>query len=178
MNLCNVQSNQPRLQASQYNNDGLASESQHGGHPGEYRVSLWLVVHWAISKVHTGCLGSELRHIPGWNASRVTEELWTWRLTIINMEVFEPGGIFIEKGIRFFITTDGFLTCWKVTRVALERNIEKCAAFTFQMGLLYSPEQLVFVDECSADQWMGRGYGYARQGRRAVEKAFFVWGRR
>ena len=56
----------------------------------------------------------------------------------------------------------------------MERDIEKRAAFTFQMGLLYSPEQLVFVDECSADQRMGRGYGYARQGRRAVQKAFFV----
>ena len=54
----------------------------------------------------------------------------------------------------------------------MERDIEKHAAFTFQMGLLYSPEQLVFVDECSADQRMGRGYGYARQGRRAVQKAF------
>lgn len=143
MNLCNVQSNWLCLQASQYNNDGPALESQHGGHPGEYHVSLWLVMHWAISKVHTGCLGSELQHIPRWNASQVTEELWTWRLTIINMEVFELGRIFIEKGIRFFITTDGFLTCWKVTHVAMECNIEKHAAFTFRMGLLYSPEQLV-----------------------------------
>jgi hypothetical protein len=43
----------------------------------------------------------------------------------------------------------------------MERNIEKRAAFTFRMGIMYSPEQFVFVDECSADRRMGRGYGYA-----------------
>jgi hypothetical protein len=43
----------------------------------------------------------------------------------------------------------------------MERNIEKWAAFTFQMGIMYSLKQMVFVDECSADRCMGRAYRYA-----------------
>ena len=50
----------------------------------------------------------------------------------------------------------------------MEQNIEKHAAFTFWMGIMYSPEQLMYVDECSADRHMGRGYGYALHGCQAV----------
>jgi hypothetical protein len=58
----------------------------------------------------------------------------------------------------------------------MERNIEKRAAFTFRMGIMYSAEQFVFVDECLTDRHIGRGYGYALQGCRAVQKSFFVQG--
>jgi transposase len=60
----------------------------------------------------------------------------------------------------------------------MERSIEKRAEFNFRVGISYSPEQLVFVDECSADRRVGRGYGYALGGRRAIRKSFFVRGRR
>jgi len=60
----------------------------------------------------------------------------------------------------------------------MERSIEKRAEFSFRVGISYSAEQLVFVDECSADRRVGRGYGYALGGRRAVRKGFFVRGRR
>ncbi|KAH9991333.1 hypothetical protein BJV74DRAFT_795937 [Russula compacta] len=65
-----------------------------------------------------------------------------------------------------------------VTCVAMEMSTEKHAAFTFQIGIMYSPEQLVFIDECSVDRHVGRGYGYALWGHRAVRKSLFVQGRR
>lgn len=87
-------------------------------------------------------------------------------------------GYSLKKVTRSFQKPTSLLSYYKVTYVAKESNIEKCAAFTFQMGIMYSPEQFVFVDECSANRHMGRGYGYALRGRRAVQKSFFVQGRR
>jgi hypothetical protein len=87
-------------------------------------------------------------------------------------------GYSLKKVSHSFRKPPCLLSFYKVTRVAMERNVEKRAAFTFRMGIMYSPEQFVFVDECSVDRRVGRGYGYALQGRRAVRKSFFVRGRR
>jgi hypothetical protein len=67
----------------------------------------------------------------------------------------------------------------KLTRVAIERSARKRAAFVAEVGMLYTPEQLVCVDESSCDRRTTyRGRAYAIRGRRAVRKAFFVRGRR
>jgi len=47
------------------------------------------------------------------------------------------------------------------------------------MGLQYTPEQLVMVDESSFDRRATyRGYAYALKGIRAVRKCFFLRGKR
>ena len=67
----------------------------------------------------------------------------------------------------------------QLTRNAIERSARKRAAYSFKVGAAYSAEQLVFVDESSADRRTTyRGYAWAITGRRAVRKAFFVRGRR
>ncbi|KAJ6472760.1 hypothetical protein C8R47DRAFT_1076912 [Mycena vitilis] len=67
----------------------------------------------------------------------------------------------------------------QITRKAIERSVEKRAAFTVRMGLRYVSNQLVCVDESSADRRTTyRGYAWAFGGSRAVRKAFFVRGRR
>jgi hypothetical protein len=45
-----------------------------------------------------------------------------------------------------------------------------------RIGLNYTPEQLVFVDESAADRRIGRNHGWAPRGQKAVRKAFFVRG--
>jgi len=60
----------------------------------------------------------------------------------------------------------------------MERSIERRADFVARMGLNYTPEQLVFVDESAADRRMGRGRGWAARGKRAVRKSFFIRGQR
>lgn len=67
----------------------------------------------------------------------------------------------------------------QLTRHAIERSALKRARFTALVGLHYTSEQLVFVDESSADQRTTyRGYAWAIGGQRAVRSAFFVRGRR
>ena len=39
----------------------------------------------------------------------------------------------------------------KLTRSAIERSVLKRAAFIYKVGLCYTPEQLVFVDESLCD---------------------------
>ncbi|KAJ7216207.1 hypothetical protein B0H12DRAFT_990952, partial [Mycena haematopus] len=39
----------------------------------------------------------------------------------------------------------------KITRKAIERSVRKRAQYTFKIGVTYTPEQLVFVDESAAD---------------------------
>lgn len=47
------------------------------------------------------------------------------------------------------------------------------------MGLKYSPDQLVFVDESAFDRRVPfRGYAWALKGERAVRKCFFIRGKR
>lgn len=49
----------------------------------------------------------------------------------------------------------------------------------YQVGINYRPEQLVFVDESSVDRRTGsRAHGYSRKGRSALQRVFFVHGRR
>lgn len=61
----------------------------------------------------------------------------------------------------------------------MERNEEHRAAFRYQMGIQYTPEQLVFVDESSFDRRTAiRGKAWAVRGSRALRKSFFVRGRR
>ena len=57
----------------------------------------------------------------------------------------------------------------KLTRSAIERSARKRAEFIYKVGLHYTPEQLVFVDESSCDRrtsyW---GRAWAIRGQRAV----------
>ncbi|KAK7026959.1 Homeodomain-like protein, partial [Favolaschia claudopus] len=70
-------------------------------------------------------------------------------------------------------------TMVKITRVAAERSVVKRAQFKYRTGLLYSPWQLVFVDESSCDRRTSyRGFAWAIKGQRAVRKAFFIRGKR
>lgn len=66
-----------------------------------------------------------------------------------------------------------------MTREAVERSEEKRASYTYRIGLLYQPEQLVFVDESACDRRTTyRGRAWSITGQRAFKKAFFVRGRR
>jgi len=67
----------------------------------------------------------------------------------------------------------------QLTRQAMERNDHKRAAYLYKIGLLYRPEQLVFVDESSCDRRTTyRKKAWAIRGQRAIRKAFFVRGQR
>ena len=67
----------------------------------------------------------------------------------------------------------------QLTRYAIERSVQKRAKYIAKIALRYTNDQLVFVDESSADRRTTyRGYAWAIGGRRAVRKAFFVRGRR
>lgn len=93
-------------------------------------------------------------------------------------QAIHRSGYSLKKVSHPFQKPTSLLIYYKVTRIAKESSVKKRAIFTFRIGIMYSPEQLVFVDECSADRRIGRGYGYALRGRRAVRKSFFVRGRR
>lgn len=68
---------------------------------------------------------------------------------------------------------------FKITRIALERSAAKRAKFTYRIGMHYTTDQLVTVDESACNRRTSyRGYGWAIKGQRAVRKAFFVRGRR
>ncbi|KAF8130429.1 hypothetical protein K438DRAFT_861232 [Mycena galopus ATCC 62051] len=57
----------------------------------------------------------------------------------------------------------------KLTRKAIEHSVRKRAAYTFEIGLKYSSEQLVFVDESAADRRTTyQGYAWAFSGNCAV----------
>jgi len=66
----------------------------------------------------------------------------------------------------------------QVTRVAMERSLEKRAEYIARIGQ-YDPKQLVFVDESSVD----RRTTYCRRawslrGMQAQREAFFIRGQR
>jgi hypothetical protein len=64
-------------------------------------------------------------------------------------------------------------------KVAQEHSAQKQAAYVHHMGLNYTAEQLVFVDESSFDRRTRyRGYGWALKGQRALRKCFFMRGKR
>ncbi|KZP05198.1 hypothetical protein FIBSPDRAFT_877790 [Athelia psychrophila] len=63
----------------------------------------------------------------------------------------------------------------KLTREALERSEEKRAAYYYQYGTQYMPEQTVFVDESSFDRRTAiRARAWALSGEQAKRKAFFL----
>jgi hypothetical protein len=67
----------------------------------------------------------------------------------------------------------------KLTHVAIERSAQKRAEYVYKIGLYYTADQLVFVDESSFDRRTTyRGKAWAIQGQRAIRKAFFVRGKR
>ena len=68
--------------------------------------------------------------------------------------------------------------CFKLTRVALERNALRWAEFSVCIGQ-YNPEQLVFCDESAVDRRTTyRSYGQSLMGQPATRHAFFCRGRR
>ena len=67
---------------------------------------------------------------------------------------------------------------FQLSRMALERSIEKRSMFAAQIGT-YEPNQLVFVDESTVDHHTTyRGWAWAIHGTKATRKAFFCQGKR
>ncbi|CAA7260824.1 unnamed protein product [Cyclocybe aegerita] len=67
----------------------------------------------------------------------------------------------------------------KLSQNAVKRSARKCARYILKIATKYQSNQLVFVDKSAADcRTTYRGYAWAIRGRRAVQKAFFVRGRR
>ncbi|TFY51280.1 hypothetical protein EVG20_g11074 [Dentipellis fragilis] len=70
-------------------------------------------------------------------------------------------------------------TMKRVTKVAVERSIEKRAEYIARIGLNYEAEQLVFVDEAACDKRTPtRINGWSMVGTRARKRCFFIRGRR
>jgi len=66
----------------------------------------------------------------------------------------------------------------QLTRVAAERSAEKRLDYIARIGV-YTPEQLIFVDESSVDRRTTyQGHAWSIRGTKAQRKAFFVRGRR
>jgi len=66
----------------------------------------------------------------------------------------------------------------QVTRVAMERSLEKHAEYIARIGQ-YDPKQLVFVDESSVDRRTTyHGRAWSLRGTQAQHKAFFIRGQR
>ena len=64
--------------------------------------------------------------------------------------------------------------CFKLTRVALERNALRQAEFSVHIGQ-YNPEQLVFCEESAIDcRTTYRSYGWSLMGQPATRHAFFL----
>jgi len=63
--------------------------------------------------------------------------------------------------------------------MAAERCEHARGEFCERIGRLYTPEQLVFIDESSKDErTLVRRYGWAPYNRRAKRKAVFIRGKR
>jgi hypothetical protein len=61
----------------------------------------------------------------------------------------------------------------------MERSEAKRLRYTYHMGLMYQPEQFVFVDESAFDRRACyRGKAYALKGHRIHRKCFFIRGQR
>jgi uncharacterized protein (DUF58 family) len=105
--------------------------------------------------------------------------MWGVSVNFHDMENTRKGWVHHEKGaFCVFICFMQTLTFFQLTRIALERSIEKRAAFSARIGT-YEPEQLVFVDESAVDRRTTyRGHAWAIKGRKASRKAFFCRGRR
>lgn len=67
----------------------------------------------------------------------------------------------------------------QVTKNAHEQCEEKCAAFRYEYGIRFTPEQTIFVDESSFDRCTGvRKRGWAMCGQRLPRSVFFIRGTR
>lgn len=88
-------------------------------------------------------------------------------------------GIEVNKSTIWRALSRRGFTMKKLTRNALERNEVKRSLYQLQYGKLYTPEQIVFVDESSFDRRTAiRGRAWALTGKQATRKCFFVRGRR
>lgn len=94
------------------------------------------------------------------------------------MESPKAQWIFNEKGLFLTLKNVTKPNCAQLTREAIERSAKKRAEYIFNVGLNYTPEQLVFVDESSCDRHTSyRGKAWAIHGQQTVRKAFFVRGK-
>ncbi len=67
----------------------------------------------------------------------------------------------------------------QLTRVAIEQSAIKRAEYVYTIGMQYTADQLVFVDESACDRRTTyRGRAWAIEGQRAVRKCFFIRGKR
>jgi hypothetical protein len=67
----------------------------------------------------------------------------------------------------------------KISKEAAERNEDSRMAYCTRIGLNYTANQLIFVDESACDRrtYM-RGQAWALAGQRACRKVFFMRGKR
>jgi len=86
-------------------------------------------------------------------------------------------GVCVSNSMLWRTLRRSGFTMKKITKSALERNEEHRAAFCFQYGMQYSPQQTVFIDESSFDRRTSlRGQAWALHGKCALRKCFFVHG--
>jgi hypothetical protein len=77
------------------------------------------------------------------------------------------------------INEPGVDLIFQLTKEASERNPILRAGFGITIGTLYTPEQLVFTDECYVDKRStARLRGWTPSGERAIVKQPFIRGRR
>ena len=82
--------------------------------------------------------------------------------------------IFYLTPLSLILSLSSFLFCELSTSIARKR-----ANYVIKIGLNYTPNQLVFVDESACDKRTTyRGQAWAIRGRRAFRKTFFVRGKR
>ncbi|KAJ8475072.1 hypothetical protein ONZ45_g15735 [Pleurotus djamor] len=97
----------------------------------------------------------------------------------LQTQLYERRGVEVSlTSIHRTLTRCGF-TLKKITKNACERSAEKRAAFRYEYGIQFTPEQTVFVDESSFDRRTGvRNRGWTPRGERLSSNVFFVRGRR
>lgn len=123
-----------------------------------------------------------MRHISRWAQRRAWGEMWCISVSCYRLASTKTKRPYYEKGIppQILINnppTNHFFS--QLTRQAMERNADKRAAYLYNIGLFYQPDQLVFVDESSCDhRTTYRNKAWAIRGQRAIRKAFFVRGQR
>ncbi|KAG5221186.1 DDE family endonuclease [Salix suchowensis] len=79
------------------------------------------------------------------------------------------------RGAKRRLSTDDL----QITKAAAERNQLKRAAYLYEYGIHFTPEQTVFVDESSFDRrTASRNSAWALSGQRAHRNVFFVRGKR
>ncbi len=119
------------------------------------------------------------RHI-SWRAETKTAGyVWCLSVDFNNMENAYRGWLHYEEGVFLDLIFVYFPWCLiQVTRVALERCVEKRAAYLARIGA-YRPDQLVFADESALNRRTTYGgHVWAIKGQKATRKVFFIGERR